>query len=172
MGRPAKPDPIKHCQNCKAMMTRKRFGKVLEDLAAFRKRVFCDRACMAQAMEGTIRVMSDKNSRRQSAKTNVGSCQECGRSQCKLHVHHIDENPQNNTRSNLKTLCVRCHRLAHLQHLRMTLQQSKPCTYCSRQARHRGLCNTHYSRLRRHGNALTVKRFNGHGKPVYLTASA
>lgn len=31
----------------------------------------------------------------------------------KLHVHHIDENPTNNSCFNLLTLCASCHRLAH-----------------------------------------------------------
>ena len=32
---------------------------------------------------------------------------------CQLDVHHIDHNHDNNTPSNLETLCANCHRLEH-----------------------------------------------------------
>ena len=42
-------------------------------------------------------------------------CQECGKDfsdkECKkfLHVHHSDSDKRNNTRENLKVLCIECH---------------------------------------------------------------
>lgn len=39
-------------------------------------------------------------------------CTECGTSQ-KLHIHHIDRNPQNNNTGNITTLCANCHRKKH-----------------------------------------------------------
>ena len=42
-------------------------------------------------------------------------CQECGYKEykCCLDIHHIDENPNNNTIENLAILCVICHRKVH-----------------------------------------------------------
>lgn len=46
-------------------------------------------------------------------------CQECGKDfsdkECKkfLHVHHIDADKRNNTRENLKVLCIECHCKEH-----------------------------------------------------------
>lgn len=45
------------------------------------------------------------------------ACQRCGRSKglfgWRLHVHHKDENRQNNDLSNLEVLCPRCHMREH-----------------------------------------------------------
>lgn len=113
MGRPKKPDPFKSCRKCGVAIVRKRFNGVLEDLGAFRKRYYCDRACMAAYQEGTIKVLNAKNSRRQSAKTVAMSCARCGRNTTRLNVHHKDENPLNNTPDNLESLCGSCHKLEH-----------------------------------------------------------
>ena len=46
-------------------------------------------------------------------------CQECGKDfsdkECKkfLHVHHMDADKRNNTRENLKVLCIECHCKEH-----------------------------------------------------------
>jgi 5-methylcytosine-specific restriction endonuclease McrA len=44
-------------------------------------------------------------------------CESCGdvpEESTLLHMHHIDDNPFNNTSDNLKLLCVRCHnRITH-----------------------------------------------------------
>lgn len=170
MPMPRKADPAKSCRACNAALVRKRINGRLEDRGTFLRRVYCDRACLAMGYEGTIKVLNDKNSHRQSAKANRGACEECARL-TKTHVHHVDGNGLNNAPSNLKTLCASCHRLAHSQLKRETLQRFKPCSHCSREARHNGLCNTHYSRWRRHGDPLLVKRWNGHGEPAYLRDS-
>ena len=163
-------DPIKFCAQCGALMVRKRTPNgELESLLAFSRRRFCDRRCMALHMTGVIKVQNERNSHRQSAKTVGECCENCGRHDSRLHVHHQDGNAQNNALSNLKTLCGSCHQLAHTQLSGKTPQRLRPCIYCSRPARHRGLCNTHYSRWRRRGNALVVKQWNGHGEAVYLT---
>ena len=112
MGRPAKPTPEKFCKTCGTLLERQRFNGRLEDLSAFRKRVYCDQECMAEDYEGTIKVMNDKNSRRQSAKVRQECCELCG--QMAHHVHHRDENPQNNNPVNLQSLCASCHKREHL----------------------------------------------------------
>lgn len=40
-----------------------------------------------------------------------------------LIVHHIDENTRNNDMSNLKVLCISCHRRLHSKYYGMTLEQ-------------------------------------------------
>ncbi|OGI14978.1 hypothetical protein A3K63_03060 [Candidatus Micrarchaeota archaeon RBG_16_49_10] len=40
------------------------------------------------------------------------ACQHCGNSNVKLHIHHIDKNPENNNLSNLIVLCPDCHSIA------------------------------------------------------------
>jgi len=40
------------------------------------------------------------------------SCQHCGNSNAKLHIHHIDKNPSNNSKNNLIVLCPTCHSIA------------------------------------------------------------
>jgi 5-methylcytosine-specific restriction endonuclease McrA len=41
-----------------------------------------------------------------------GECRECG-SETNLEVHHKDRNQDNNNKSNLITLCTRCHTKEH-----------------------------------------------------------
>lgn len=121
MGRPAKPTPEKFCKTCGTLLKRQRFNGRLEDLSAFRKRVYCDQECMAEDYEGTIKVMNDKNSRRQSAKVRQECCELCG--QMAHHVHHRDENPQNNNPENLQSLCASCHKREHLHMDAIRLQE-------------------------------------------------
>jgi hypothetical protein len=41
------------------------------------------------------------------------SCNECGKKNCNLDVHHIDQDRSNNAIENLQVLCVSCHRKLH-----------------------------------------------------------
>ena len=157
MPRPAKPDPMKNCEHCKKRLTRKRFNGTLEDMGAFLRRHFCDRACMAAAMEGVIKHATPKNSRRQSQKTAKAACEMCGRSKVRLHVHHRDENPLNNASRNLQTLCGSCHRRSHSRNWDATTGRRKACAHCSSDARQRGLCWTHLTRFKRYGDPLVKK---------------
>lgn len=45
-------------------------------------------------------------------KFRKGKCERCAATK-KLHVHHVDGNPNNHHERNLKTLCQSCHHLAH-----------------------------------------------------------
>lgn len=49
----------------------------------------------------------------------VVKCVRCGYSEHPeiLGVHHIDEDRNNNTLSNLAVLCPNCHSLAHRKHI-------------------------------------------------------
>ena len=146
------------CKQCATPLTRKRFNGRLEDNGAFRKRVFCDRSCMADWMEGQIKNMTPQNSRRQSAKTVGSMCEVCQARDTKFHVHHVDENPLNNDPSNLRTLCISCHCRSHSPSFGEDGKTRKDCVYCSADSMKRGLCFTHLSREKRHGHPLAKMR--------------
>src|SRR5574341_873468 len=95
--------------------------------------------------------------RRKSTEMLGTHCEVCGKTSCKLHVHHKDRNPANNSPANLQTLCVSCHRLTHSPNYMGTPLRPKPCLYCSKPVARRGLCNTHLTRLKRHGHPLAKK---------------
>lgn len=154
---------MRKCAHCKKRMRRQRYQGVLESMIGFSRRKFCNRSCMAEWMTGRIKVMNDRNSRRQSGRAVRSACQLCGTDRRRLHVHHRDENPQNNRPSNLLTLCVSCHRRCHSPNYDPMTGQRRPCLHCSNQAIKRGLCSTHLSRLRRFGHPLAKKFKIGSG---------
>lgn len=160
MPRKPKPDPIKYCERCGAVLKRQRFNGTLEDMGAFSRRHYCNRICMAAAMEGKIRNLTPHSSRYQSAKQAKLRCEHCGMAG-RRHVHHKDENPLNNDPANLQTLCVFCHRQAHSPYVNKTTGQRIACSHCSKPARQRGLCWTHLTRFRRYGDPLMKKLKRG-----------
>ena len=156
-----KPTPEKYCAHCGKKLERRKINSTLEDLAALRKRVFCNRACMAENMMGKIKVPVPKNFRRQSARKVEKCCSICSKSTTRLHVHHIDFNPTNNEESNLVTLCGSCHRLAHSP-IRMEMgRQAKPCKHCNKPCARLGLCCTHLTRYKKYGNPLATRVKHG-----------
>lgn len=152
-----KPDPYKTCRNCNSVMSRKRHQGALESTQTFKRRVFCNRTCMAEWMEGRTTVPGDQNGRRQAAKTTKPACEICGRNSTRLCVHHKDENPRNNEKSNLITLCGSCHGRCHSPNYTKMGRLREPCKYCTKPSARQGLCNTHLSRLKRYGDALAKK---------------
>ncbi len=166
MPRKPLPVPMKHCKHCGAILTRKRFNGRLEDRSAFMRRKYCDRKCMAAAMEGKIKVLNARNSRKQATKTRSKSCAHCG-SGSRLQVHHRDGNPLNNEPSNLVTLCASCHMRLHWQDWKKTKYPQRHCLHCDKPARHRGLCNTHWTRYRKYGNPL-LRRERRNGEWVWF----
>lgn len=154
------PDPPKTCAFCGGTMKRKRYNGRLEDRARFRKRQHCDQTCMAGSMEGTIKVSSPRNSRKQTAKQRASKCATCG-STLNLHAHHVNHDPMDNRPSNIQTLCARCHRRLHSQHSRAMQGPPKRCKHCEMPARHNGLCNTHWTRFRRSGDPLLRRERHG-----------
>ncbi len=163
MPMPRSPDPEKFCKHCGARMRRKQTGKRLEDMGSFRRRVFCNRACMTSHMEGTIKVHNNRNSHRQSCKKVEGACQVCGATNRRLHVHHIDGNGLNNNLDNLITLCVPCHRRAHSPNFTDLGRSRKPCRLCPRPAVRGGLCGMHTQRAKKYGSPFLTKRRESHG---------
>jgi len=155
MAVPPKPDPEKYCKHCTVLLRRKRMNGRLEDLAVFVRRVFCNRKCMAQAMnKATYSSLSYSRSR--ATKTMREACEICGSTGVR-HVHHKDGNPLNNTPENLQTLCASCHRLSHSPNYMGTPLLPKPCAHCFRPVARKGLCNTHLTRLKRYGDPLLRK---------------
>lgn len=146
-----KPSPLLLCRHCGRKLIRKEVnGRLREEHAAFCRRKYCNRACMAADMEGKVKVPSEAAGHRQSRKANRGICNRCGatRDAAKLHVHHKDRNPQNNAWDNLETLCALCHRREHSKDF------FRECKCCEKRARHYGLCPTHATRFKRNGDPL------------------
>ena len=145
-----------YCQNCQKFLVRKRFNGRLEDNKVFEKRKYCDRYCMAEAM------LKDRPTKSAIGKRLIqhrkDSCEHCGTSETLL-VHHIDGNLYHNEPSNWKTLCNSCHTtLHHQQGDILPKQQKTPCYVCGKLSAKRGLCNTHLTRLKRHGSPYLMKK--------------
>lgn len=131
-----------NCQACRKLLTK--------------NRKYCNRQCMAVGYEGRIKRLNVKNSRRQSGKVLKKNCELCGNPA--KHVHHRDENPINNTPSNLQSLCVSCHRLSHSPNFMGTATQRKSCRHCSKPSMKGGLCWTHNTRRKKYGDPLLTKK--------------
>ena len=110
MPMPRKPDPLKHCQQCGKRMNRKTINGRVEDMTVFRRRKYCNRRCMARAFIKIDPTLSALRKRVEGYKK--GTCEVCAATQA-LSVHHMDENPENNRPSNLRTLCNSCHQIWH-----------------------------------------------------------
>lgn len=150
---------MRTCRQCQEALQRKRFNGRLEDKKIFERRQYCNRRYMAQWMTGRMKVANDKNSRRQAARFVTDKCAKCGVSRgSRLIVHHLDENPQNNTPSNLMTLCGSCHARAHSHNYTEIGKRRLPCLHCNKPSYRQGLCGTHLSRLKRYGHALAKMR--------------
>lgn len=104
---PPKPDPVKHCETCGNFMARKRFNGRLEDRGVFLRRRHCSLSC-ANTRKDVVKDTLHWRARRQRAE----ACTDCGTTE-RLHVHHKDRNPANNTSNNLVTLCASCHLKLH-----------------------------------------------------------
>lgn len=63
---------------------------------------------------------------------DVSICRNCGQSDVKINVHHIDENRNNFLPSNLESLCVPCHSNYHYKSRKeMFLSVGKYFTFCA-----------------------------------------
>jgi hypothetical protein len=161
MPMPRKDDPEKFCQYCGTKMQRQMIGARLEDWSAFARRVYCNRTCMANAMEGKIKVMNERATHRQSRKTVSQRCEVCGATGRKLHVHHKDGNGLNNSDDNLITLCVPCHQRWHSPNYTDCGTKRKPCLHCEQPSYRKGLCLKHLQRFKKYGSPFLTKRKHG-----------
>ena len=90
-------------------------------------------------------------------KHQKNACESCGVTS-KLGLHHMDEDRTNNSVANLRTLCASCHSRWHWKNGKRAWKRLGLCGACGKPARHLGWCNTHWSRVRRHGSPYLVKR--------------
>lgn len=104
---PPKVDPEKFCEVCGVKMTRKRYNGRLEDRTRFIERRTCGQSC-----GNTKREVVNDTLHWRARKHLAAACQVCGTTE-RLHVHHIDRNPENNETTNLATLCASCHLKLH-----------------------------------------------------------
>ena len=160
MPQPRKPTPLKHCPACNHKMERRTYNGRLEDLAAFNRRKYCNRVCMAKGF--TKDNPSLAALRWRAAKYRGTVCQRCRATQG-LHIHHVDGNPANNEARNLMTLCGSCHQTWHWENGRTPSRKSPPCSICGALSRKLGMCQKHYQRFKRHGSPYAVKRKIGSG---------
>lgn len=148
---------MKACKNCLEPIV----ARTGESPAQVTRRVFCNRQCMKEWMLGQIKIPNVTNSRRQSGAMAEKACDGCGATNVRLNVHHVDENPLNNSPLNLRTLCASCHGRSHSPNFTTTGEQRRPCMHCSKPAQKRGLCWGHHVRLKRYGDPLVTKRKRG-----------
>lgn len=107
MPTPPKIDPVKTCETCGRIFTRRRFGNRLEDRSRFLSRRHCSQACA-----NTRPVVSKDANHWRARKYRGRRCEACSVT-TQLHVHHKDRNPANNDPANLQTLCASCHLKLH-----------------------------------------------------------
>ena len=97
----------KSCERCGVIMQRKRYGKQLEDLTAYRRRRFCSLSCANTKTRLTKHGYSWR-----ARKHLKDSCETCFSTQ-DLQAHHIDQSITNNNPENIQTLCKTCHSFWH-----------------------------------------------------------
>ena len=103
-----KPDPVRTCPVCGALMERKRFNGRLEDRTRFLSRRTCSQRC-GNSREA---VQADSHRWRARQVEPRTKCEKCNTTE-RLHVHHKDRDVTNNDPSNLMTLCASCHLKLH-----------------------------------------------------------
>ena len=109
------PTPEKRCSTCGVRLSRKRFHGRLEDLTAYKARLFCSLSCANSRTKGGT---SRKAYHAQARKQRKPNCEACG-TQSRLQVHHVNEDWRDNRPENLQTLCVFCHQYWHGTHRRL-----------------------------------------------------
>lgn len=154
MGRKAKETPLQYCTYCGTKLERKVFAQGrLEDLSVFRKRKYCNRACMRKDwLKAEKGDQTYRNAHTTAQKINElilqkDSCELCGQ-QNNIDVHHIDGDYQNNDPSNLQVLCRSCHMKEH--------RKKGKCVICGEPVCGHGYCNKHYIRYRKYGDPLYI----------------
>ncbi|HEC61942.1 MAG TPA: hypothetical protein ENI27_06765 [bacterium] len=90
-------------------------------------------------------------------KLRKSHCERCGTT-TNLNTHHKDEDLRNNSPENIQTLCASCHTKHHWDNGKAAWRHYEPfCMVCGKPAI-RGLCETHRSRFKRHGNPRLLKK--------------
>lgn len=152
-------DLTKPCKYCGKIMHRRYYPNSnrhsqYEDIRLFNKRKYCSILCMRKdwvnlgVNESSIR--NSRSSARNIYQLFIGldRCSQCGATE-NLDVHHIDQNPNNNSIDNLMLLCRSCH---------MKLHHPKPtCKICGNPVKGYGFCNKHYLRYKKYGDPMFTK---------------
>jgi len=117
----------------------------------YKKRIFCDRTCMAADFRRREKRATSWMTVHYHARNTLpsGCCEICG-SQKNVDVHHKDGNPQNNDPLNLMRLCRSCHLKQH--------RGRKSCSICGKPVKGLGFCEKHYQRFKKYGDPLMFKR--------------
>lgn len=97
----------KFCMRCGGVMYRRRYGGVLEDLGAFKRRKFCSLSCANMRDNLTKHGYSWRG--RHHLKE---ACEMCEGTQY-LAAHHRNQNRTDNRPENIHPLCVVCHAKLH-----------------------------------------------------------
>lgn len=158
MGRSAKNDPIKYCEQCGKQLARKRYNGQLEDMTRFRNRRYCDHVCQGLAQQKDDPTLAAL--RKRAEKFRGDTCERCGTTQ-ELSVHHIDLDPSNNASSNLMTLCASCHTKWHWEHGKQSSSKRLVCEICGKPSKAHGLCLKHYQRFKKYGDPCLTMKKNG-----------
>lgn len=156
----------KICKCCGKELVRKRIGKrnIWESSKVFQKRVFCDINCMKKyKVEPKITNSTWSAAHEKARNVNkyykgVDYCEICGKKDCKLDVHHIDKNENNNNVSNLQVLCRGCHIKIHNPKSICKVQG------CDSYVKGYGYCNKHYMRYKKYGSPYVVRWNTRHTK--------
>jgi len=160
MGRKRKEMPLKICEHCSVPLCRKIYGSTLEDASRFMMRRFCSTEC--SGLFHREEAPSRSAMLKRVYKIRGRSCEKCG-AVVRLSIHHKDRNWRNNATENLQTLCSSCHTSLH--HAAGEIIRSTPkrlCSVCERPSSRKGLCATHLTRSKKHGDPrLVIKWVNG-----------
>lgn len=147
-----KPTPPRFCAFCSGKMERNQWGWRLEDMGVFLRRLYCNRACMANGMRTPEETQSRNYLTKKARRYLKSACVSCGTTR-RLAIHHKDRDWRNNDPTNLETLCSACHISLHHAAGDISPKREKPpCAYCAKPSYRAGTCNTCRTRIRRHGD--------------------
>ena len=158
------------CPTCGQEMVRGTFPSGRRETpSGFLRRTYCSIQC-AQKTREKERCEGVRLSRIKAHRAIKSRCEACGvpREEKRLVVHHKDGDPKNNTASNWMTLCDSCHRHAHSLHFMDDMKTRKPCAYCAKPSKSKGVCTGHLERWRRYGHPLAKMRKTGFGSDWVL----
>lgn len=156
MGRPRKPDPIKNCRQCGAIMSRKVYKGTLESMLAFSRRVYCNRKCMAASMvQSTVTRSGYAQRARKMMADKTHICSVCGTNE-NVTVNHINRDWSDNSLENLELVCMSCHMKKHWSEPDRLYDHPKAavCVICSNpnSRTKNGYCEKHWQRIRKWGH--------------------
>lgn len=154
MPMPRKVDEVKYCLQCGTQLVRTQYLNSLEDATRFAKRKYCNKRCSGlHHMKATVLRGAYHQRAKKFKKEN---CEACG-TQSRLHVHHRNGDPSQNTHENCQTLCASCHLKWHWQNGKKPGRVSAPCKVCSTPSRKWGYCQKHGQRFKKYGDPFLTK---------------